>query len=172
MGKTEQCPGSAALEPEDDVRPVPLVAGLAPPIRKDRRLTHYEPEAVDSGTVEEAQFNGASGLSHVRRPPLAEAASRREQGVDGFRFRHNLNRVVNICCMCEPSREDFTLFFHIQGTIYRLSYSGPAWRTTTSQMDESNSRRQSVHGFSECQLAGRIGDSAPRRRAMQEPLLR
>jgi hypothetical protein len=96
MGKTEQCPGNTALQPEDDVRPVPLVAGLADQIRNDWSLTDCELEAVDSGTVEEAQFNGVSGLSHVRRPPLTEAFSCREQGVDSFRFRHNLNRVVNI----------------------------------------------------------------------------
>ena len=96
MGESQQCSGSAGLQPEGDVRAVPLVAGLAHPIRIDRRPIHFEPEPVDGGTVEEAQFNGSLRLRYVRCPPLAESLGGGDQRVDGFRCPFDLDCVLNV----------------------------------------------------------------------------
>src|ERR1051326_2700603 len=96
MRKAEHHAWTAGLQPENQTRTFPFLAGLDIPACLRRRLIRGEPQPVDGVAVEKSELDGALRLGYIGGPPLAESGGGGDQREYRGRLGGNLNSMLNV----------------------------------------------------------------------------
>src|SRR5262249_32875136 len=88
--------GRGLFQPEDEARAVPLVAGVAAPLRMPALAVDLETHAIERGAVEESELDGVARFGDVLRPPARESPGGGDERVDGLWLGANCDGVANV----------------------------------------------------------------------------